>query len=338
MGKTEIGWTDFSVNPIRARLAGSGKTRGGYDSGVGHYCEKVSAGCRNCYSSALQPKFGLPQFQEQRNGATESFLDGSKFEEVLRRKKPTKFFWCDMTDMFGSWVPFEWIAACFGVMAATPQHTHQVLTKRPDRALEFFAWLAAQDRDQPRLEVVWQALREETERVGDDGPMHTKHCASPEGPWPLPNVHLGVSCEDQTAADKRIPVLLQCPAAVHWISAEPLLGPITLWGDDEGCLRGPGVIVSGGMTPSTPYEHSEGYDDSYPGLDWVVVGGESGPNRRECDPAWIDDIVAQCSAADVACFVKQDSALKPGQRGRLSDATWAHKEFPLKLPTTDRIG
>lgn len=126
MGETSIEWTDFSINPIRARLGNA----------VGHYCEKTSPGCKNCYSSRLQPRFRMPQFQEQRRADVKHWLDVSKLDDVLRRRKPTKYFWCDMCDMFGDWVPDEWIAACFGVMAATPQHTHQVLTKRSKRMRE----------------------------------------------------------------------------------------------------------------------------------------------------------------------------------------------------------
>lgn len=134
MAKTSIEWTDFSVNPIRARLNGK----------VGHHCEKVSAGCKNCYSSRLQLRFGLPVFDASKRQSVEHFLDASKLEQVLRRKTPTKWFWCDMTDMFGDWVPDAWVAVCFGVMAATPWHTHQVLTKRPERARKWFAWIAEQ--------------------------------------------------------------------------------------------------------------------------------------------------------------------------------------------------
>jgi len=333
MGATAIGWTEFSVNPIRARLAGSGKTSGGYSSGVGHYCEKVSQGCARCYSSALQPKFGLPQFQDARNGAVESFFDGAKLEEVLRRKKPTRFFWCDMTDMFGSWVPFEWIAACFGAMAATPRHAHQVLTKRPERALEFFSeWLPQTQADQRSTPAeICRALA-----------LHFIPGAgkTPEGPWtkqaqpflgydtrwPLPNVHLGVSVEDQANANKRIPLLLQCPTAVRWISYEPALGPLNLhpW------------LCRYGSTERPEQRYGSPCEPRPDGLSWLVAGGESGHGHRECDPAWIDAVVSQCVEANVSVFVKQDSGPRPGKQGRLSDATWARKEFPRpSLPAAE---
>jgi protein gp37 len=285
VGETSIEWTNFSVNPFRARLPGAG-SKGGYSSGVGHYCEKVSPGCKNCYSSATQPRFGLPQFQEQRNGVVEPFFDASKLTEVLRRKAPTKWFWCDMTDMFGDWVPFEWVAACFGVMAATPQHTHQVLTKRPARALEFFRWL--QDKtDRGHMDPSSRCWSEAMRATEHDPVVRA---VSPRPPWPLPNVHLGVSVEDQRRADERIPLLLQCPAAVRWVSAEPLLGPVDLARIPWGQI--PTDVLCGWASP----------DD---GIKWVVLGGESGPGARPFDVAWARSIVAQCRAASVPVFVKQ---------------------------------
>lgn len=339
MGATEIGWTDFSTNPWRARRAGSTATKGGYASGVGHYCEKISAGCKNCYSSALQPKFGLPVFQEQRGGAVESFFDASKLDEVLRRRKPTKIFWCDMTDMFGSWVPFEWIAACFGVMAATPHHTHQVLTKRPARALAFFGWLdeRAAAAGSFRVAICAAQASQMMNRPADFMPDLVSEWPS----WPLPSVHIGVSVEDQQRADERIPLLLKCPAAVRWISAEPLLSEVDL--DMGRCethdrdfveIGDLGEYCSECGAEGASGELSYGHwldacaDIDQPGINWVVVGGESGAGHRPVDPAWVDSIVAQCTTAGVPVFVKQDSGPKPGRQGRLSAETWARKEFP----------
>lgn len=128
--------------------------------------------------------------------------------------------------------------------------------------------------------------------------------------WPS-NVWAGTTCEDQQRADERIPHLLAVPAAVRFLSVEPMLGPVHLWSE---CFR------RNDGTPAVK-AHLEG-------LHWVIVGGESGHGRRELDPAWADDVVAQCEAVGVAVFVKQDSGPKPGEQGRLSPATWAHKEFP----------
>ena len=124
--------------------------------------------------------------------------------------------------------------------------------------------------------------------------------------WPAENIYLGVSVEDQATADERIPLLLETPAAHRWVSAEPLLGPVYL-------------------LAYTPAFRSI---NLLPGIDWLVVGGESGPRHRSCDPAWIADIVAQCDAAGVPCYVKQASHRYPGRQGDIADALWARKAVP----------
>lgn len=253
MGKTTIAWTDHSVNPIRY--------------GKGHYCQKLSPGCQNCYASRMQGRFGGSAFKgtggevppiADRQIEGHLWLDTDKLHEVVRRRKPTRFFWCDMTDLFGSWVPDGWIDDCFRAMFKSPQHTHQVLTKRPERMLSYCSkrWGTFNGKDYP----------------------------------PAPNVHLGVSVEDQQRADERIPLLLQCPAAVRFLSVEPLLGPVDL---------GLHLLC----------RHCDGHEDLQPkcgpALDWVIVGGESGPHARPCNVAWIRSLVEQCKAAGVAVFVKQ---------------------------------
>lgn len=121
MGVTTIGWTDHSINPIRARLKVD-------HTKVGHYCEKVAQGCTHCYASQLQWRWGLPEFGSgQHRDIVDIFLDESKLDEVRRRKKPTRYFWSDMTDFFGDWMKEEWYKACFDAMRATPQHTHMLL-------------------------------------------------------------------------------------------------------------------------------------------------------------------------------------------------------------------
>jgi protein gp37 len=296
MGATSIEWTDRSVNPFRAKLSGR----------IGHYCEKVSAGCKNCYSSRMQRRFGMPSFPEQRNSAVEHFLDASKLEEVLKRRAPTKWFWCDMTDMFGSWVPFEWIAACFAVMAATPHHTHQVLTKRPENATEFFSWLDDNSRQEDGEISLRSALTSAfTDATGDDSDEATLRIwdaileawrpEREEPPWPLPNVHLGVSVENNEQRH-RIAEILKCPAAVHWVSAEPLLGALDL----------PLIDYTGQRDSSAALQLQ--LNNHGRGVSWVVVGGESGVGARGMNLEWIRSLVEQCRAGKVACFVKQFGA------------------------------
>jgi len=143
---------------------------------------------------------------------------------------------------------------------------------------------------------------------------------------PLENVHLGVSVENQATADERIPLLLQTPAAVRWISAEPLLGPIAIgqWlhgrDQDSDCPVG---------DPSCEGEDGDCHDacERPVALDWVVAGGESGPGHRTMDLEWLENLVAQCKAWHVPVWVKQDSGPKPGRQGRIPDALWI-QELP----------
>lgn len=286
MGKTSIEWTEFSVNPIRAR----------HGRRTGHYCEKVSPGCTHCYASRMQPRFGLPQFQDQRLSDVRTFLDASTLLKVLSRKKPTTYFWCDMSDMFGEWVPNEWIAACFGVMSATPQHRHQVLTKRAKRLPVWFDWLR-ETVALGRYGAAGDSLPElcRSAAVGylcDHLTEHSPLLVGYDNQWPLPNVHLGVSVEDQPRAMERIPYLLATPAAVRFISAEPLLGPLEIVG-----------YLSGEYAPE---DWGGAMAEAFgPSLDWVIVGAESGPSCRPCNVNWIRELVRQCRQTQTAVFVKQ---------------------------------
>jgi protein gp37 len=201
MGKTSIQWTDFSWNPIRAR------DRQGH---WGHYCEKISSGCANCYASRMQKRFGMPEFPGQKPTGLmpDVYLDEKRLKEPLSWRTPRKVFVCDMSDLFGPWVPSDWLNRIFSVMEQCTRHTFQVLTKRTKAMADYLSW-----------------------RWG-------------EGRIPSRNIWVGTSVENQQRADERIPHLLRCPAAVRFLSAEPLLGPIDL--------------------------------SAYLGeLHWVIVGGES---------------------------------------------------------------
>lgn len=288
---TSIEWCDHSVNPIRAKHRPTNK--------LGHYCEKISSGCANCYASTLQSRFQMPTFGGVRKDGVpkdiEVYLSDAALESVLRRRKPTKFFWCDMTDMFGPWVPFEWIDKCFAVMALTPQHTHQVLTKRPERMAAYFDRLRTMTNGAAfcRIAEVIQSLPMEWRKQRNGMLRETAN------EWPIPGVWLGTSCENQQAADERIPHLLKCPAHVRFISAEPLLGPIDFSKIVNGAeqyqpLHGNRMNV---FSDREPQHH--------PRIHWVIAGGESGKGARPCNVAWIRSIVEQCKVAGVACFAKQ---------------------------------
>jgi protein gp37 len=325
MGKTRIQWAGATWNPIRSRNKVTGK--------VGTWCQKISPGCAHCYAESHNHRnlphgsSGLP-YSAQGGEQVEIFIDPKILAEPLRRRKPETYFVCSMTDLFQAAHSFELIAAVWGVMAACPQHTFQVLTKRPERAREFLAWL--QERVDSLLEVHKANRRPGThwlfcdivgaaeDRLGrsiipqEDG-------ETIEIPWPLPNVWLGCSAENQENADKRIPDLLDCAAAVRFVSIEPLLGSVDL----HGFLEEQGYESNG----------PQGWVGTGRGLDWVIVGGESGHGARPCNIAWIRDIVKQCQEAGTACFVKQ-----LGAKPYMPAAFHCRDEGSLPLKLKDKKG
>ena len=292
---TTIEWTDKTWNPVTG-------------------CTKVSPGCDHCYAEGIARRFTGKAFP---NGFEVTLRPG-RLAEPLRWRKPTRVFVNSMSDLFHQDIPDEFIARVFAVMAATPQHTYQLLTKRHGRMRSFLRdECRCGSGHQPgvhlRSAMEWAATPHSPTYVPglEPGLYHRMQ-------WPLPNVHLGVSVEDQHAADLRIPALLDTPAAVRFLSCEPLLGPVDLtpWSR---------------VYPTTALD-SDGYGGStntarIPGLHWVIVGGESGPGARPMDLDWARALVEQCMHTDIACFVKQDSGPRPGMQGRIPDDLWV-KEFP----------
>jgi protein gp37 len=303
MGKTKIEWTTDTWNPIRARNLKTGKT--------GWHCEHATTGCINCYSERLNLRLGtgLP-FKPGHRKDIEIFLDENMLTAPLRWKKPRMIFVCSMTDLFADFVKDGWIDRIFAVMALCPQHTFQVLTKRAERLRTWFSTTSAND------ERVTDVVANAYEIGGLERPngemwaTDAKVC-SISTRWPLSNCWLGISCERQEEADERIPKLLATPAAVRFISAEPLLGPIDIGeylvgheDHDVDLSRAPGSMVGGcvGWTPS---------------IDWVIVGGESGPHARPMHPDWTRSIRDRCRAAGVPFFLKQWGEWAPSDRGEL---------------------
>lgn len=280
---TKIEWTDATWNPITG-------------------CSVVSPGCTNCYAMKLAgtrlknhpTRVGLTTDSKAGpvwNGQVR--FNESMLLDPLRWKRPRMIFVCAHGDLFAENVPDEWIDQVFAVMALAPQHTFQVLTKRPERMRAYLTRAAGNGRQDVRNHLAWDVTAKvmnlwypEWKSEGIDGP-HRSRGISAFAVWPMPNVWLGVSVEDQKRADERIPTLLETPAAVRWISAEPLLGMLDI------------------------RRHIEiGHLDSElglsnPGIDWVVAGGESGRGARPMHPEWARSLRDQCAATDTPFLFKQ---------------------------------
>ena len=261
---SKIEWTDQTWNPVTG-------------------CTKVSPGCAHCYAEGVAHRFWKGR------AFTDVRMHPDRLGAPLRWRKPRRVFVNSMSDLFHEDVPDEFIDRVFGAMALCPAMVFQVLTKRTERMRDY---MAGDPRDRAlnaAQEQVYGLSRGLSRRVV------ARFTETPA--WPLNNVWLGVSVEDQARADERIPLLLETPAAVRFLSCEPLLGPVDLNNvreDDTPFGKRP---IGWGMVL---------YDDAEAAsIDWVIVGGESGPNARPCDVTWIREIRDQCKAADVPVFVKQ---------------------------------
>jgi protein gp37 len=266
---THIEWTDETWNPVSG-------------------CTKVSAGCDHCYIERTPPfrmegrKFDKPGI----GGTTGVRLHPDRLEKPLHWRNPRRVFVNSLSDLFHDDVPSAFIASVFDVMRRTPQHTYQILTKRPARMRALLnSWAPVTGRPP------W---------------VHT-------GPWPLPNVWLGASVEDQAAADLRIPKLLETPAAVRFLSCEPLLGPVDLFGAADRHGHRPKLTYWLTGRPGWSEEGEPVGDSSLtlhsmttgPRIDWVIAGGESGPGARPMHPEWARSLRDQCTQANVAFHFKQ---------------------------------
>lgn len=295
---TGIQWTNETWNP----LAG---------------CSKKSAGCQNCYAIPMAARLGamaialeddgknsgrLAHYKgltKKTNGRTEWTGQVNFIPEALQIpigwKKPRKIFVNSMSDLFHESVPFDVVDQIFAVMALTPHHVYQILTKRPDRMLEYMA-------TEHRLGSVLLSGR------GNDNIPGGMYSLSAN--WPLPNVWLGTTVENQKAADDRIPLLLQTPAALRFLSCEPLLEAIDFMDASIVFIES---LIGQGLWDSERYGSWEDFS-VLSELGWVICGGESGHGARDCDIDWLHSIVAQCKDEKTPVFVKQLGA-KPYQSG-----------------------
>lgn len=333
---TKIEWADATWNPVRA-LHPIGPN-GADGTKLGWHCEHVSEGCRNCYAETFNQRrlgTGLPYKPGHRADVTH-FLDQKMLLAPLRRRKPTRYFLSSMTDIFGAWVPDEHLDRIFAVMALAPQHTFMVLTKRSERMRAYLAGHAG------HIGTAIETLRRWLfsyqpglcldRGLQPNGPYPLPWVAPGTSWFPLPNVWLGTSVEDQRAADERIPHLLATPAAVRFLSCEPLLGPVDLTrikrinGDEVqtwNALTGGWQVIDGdhfrtGLTAK---------------IDLVIAGGESGKNARAPHPDWFRVMRDQCATAGTAFNFKQW-----GEWGRVADQRPAVDHLPQDADTLTRCG
>lgn len=312
MAESSIEWTDFTWNPLRARRSDTEK--------IGWHCERVSPGCTHCYSATFNHR-NLPNGGtglDYTRGAREeiaTLVEPGVLRQPLSWRKPRRVFVCSMTDLFGEFYTDGQRDSVFAVMALAQHHVFQVLTKRPERMHEYLSdlttrsqrWCEAATRlrlsDRIARAIVRATAKQfpgnehiAVTRDIDDVLYGEVDSATDSGSSPLRNVWLGVTAEDQQRADERIPVLLDTPAAVRFVSYEPALGAVDFW---RWLPVAPGL----NMTPEWASSGRSLPNDRW--INWIISGGESGPGARPCDVAWIRSVVEHCHDASVACFVKQ---------------------------------
>jgi protein gp37 len=295
---TKIEWATKAWNPVTG-------------------CTPVHAGCDNCYAKRIAGRH-LPGHGFDDRDFSVVRCHPERLMEPLHWRKPERVFVGSMGDLFHKDVPFEFIDRVFAVMALCSQHTFIVLTKRPERMREYMdlrtTELEGNFFNAPMAKAVCRASHEAGHSLPGNASLellNNDECwrSDPENikrtpGWPLLNVILGVSVCDQDTADKFIPILLETPAARRAVSIEPMLGPVDLTYflplQYEAGIAGPEVC------------------GRLPGLDWVIVGGETGPGARPMHPDWARSLRDQCEAAGVPFFFKQwgEWAVKP-RRGDL---------------------
>ena len=252
-------------------------------------CSPASSGCLHCYAAVIagrgmcEDHRGLTRAAKRRNERGRLVklavfngtihLHPERLTAPTRMRKGKRIFVNSMSDLFHEGVPFDFIAAIYGVMAVADHHTFLVLTKRAWRAPQFFAWLHEGNGIGDKIVA---AMRKYVPGWEKRGVLPQKNGMVLDRPWPPRNVHLGFSAEDQPNWDSRIADFSDVEAYVRWVSIEPQLGPIDLH-----------------MYASSP------------GVQWVVIGGESGPGSRPFDVDWASSLVAQCDHLGIPVFIKQ---------------------------------
>ena len=276
-----IGWCDKTWNPVTG-------------------CSPVSEGCQNCYAERmakrLKGRYGYP--------ADDPFkvtLHPDRLDQPLKWQKPQRIFVCSMSDLFHDDVPFEFIDQVFSRMALSQRHTFLLMTKPPERMLEYLTG-EREETSGARVMACLLALERSIQAIASnpDTTLGDDIIVMGGGgfaEWPLSHVHIGVTAENQERANERIPILLNTPAAVRFVSVEPMLGPVDVkpWIGAYPASRQQCKSVS----EACPNEHC-----SCPSLDWVICGPENGPGARPMNPDWARSLRDQCEAAGVPFYFK----------------------------------
>ncbi|MBX9790164.1 MAG: phage Gp37/Gp68 family protein [Pirellulales bacterium] len=329
--RSAIEWTDATWNPTRG-------------------CSRVSAGCDNCYAirtaarfaAAGQPYAGLTQ--RKASGKASGYdwtgkltiADEETLLQPLRWRKPRRIFVDSMSDLFHPALPAAIVDHVYAVAALCPQHTFQILTKRPRRAAAWYRLAMPAKTKSGRAELTTPervglaVLRITTDAIAQNPRAKIGRDVQLGGPhgelttWPLPNVWLGASVENQETANERIPPLLECPAAVRFLSCEPLLGPI-----DLTRLQYPDG-ASDNLYTCVPRQPAPGESR----VDWLIAGGESGPGARPCHPDWPRALREQCASAGVPFFFKQWGEWLPSLQDGNRDVPapeWNASDDPIRV-------
>lgn len=250
---SKIEWTDKTWNPVTG-------------------CDKVSQGCKNCYAEVMHKRLmGIVPYKYTKPFLGNIEMHDDELSKPNSWKNPCNVFVNSMSDLFHKDVPFEFIGSVFTTMRLIKRHTYQILTKRPEIAIEFFKW-------------------------------YEQECYFPMSYQPLNNIWIGVSCEDQQTANERIPLLLQVPAAIKFLSCEPLLGPIDLTSIDHPNIE---YDYLNSLTGEV-HVNTTGRKDYFPyHINWVIVGGESGRKARPMHPDWVHSLRDQCQVEKIPFFFKQ---------------------------------
>ena len=279
---SKIEWTNETWNPV-----------------IG--CSKISEGCENCYAEKMAFRLAHMEWSNDYRKLnycnvicpdTKKWTGKTQFvkeaiTKPLEWKKPRKIFVCSMGDLFHETISFESIDMLMAIITCSPQHTFQILTKRPERMLEYFT------QDKRKLIEGWEDASYEIGISDKNGEPDGAACYiynRSQDEWPLKNIWLGVTCENQQRTNERLPVLLKIPAAKKFISCEPLLGDIDFYK----------------FSSSLPSDKNHPWRNEAIlfGIDWLIVGGETGTNASPMHPDWARNLKYQCIPAKVPFFFK----------------------------------